>query len=96
MIVKNNLSLGYDLSDNVIITIPKSYIRNIEQNILLKSIEKLIESATKKINRSEGRSGDSAADVADMNAAEINAPVFTAVAVSTKGFKFDRNEANER
>ncbi len=66
MIVKNNLSLGYDLSDNVIITIPKSYIRNIEQNILLKSIEKLIESATKKINRSEGWSGDSAADVAGM------------------------------
>jgi hypothetical protein len=64
MIVKNNLSLGYDLSDNVIITIPKSYIRNIEQNILLKSIEKLIESATRKINRSEGWIGDSAADIA--------------------------------
>jgi len=49
MIIKDNFNLSYDLSGNLVLTIPKFYIRNTERNILLKSVERLIRSATEKI-----------------------------------------------
>lgn len=63
MIVKDNFNLSFDLSGNLLLTIPKSYLQNTDQETLLKSVERLIISAKKKINFSNDWKGDSAADV---------------------------------
>jgi len=72
MIVKNNFSLSYDLSGNLIITVPKSYIQNTGKNVLLKSLERLISSAAEKINLPDGWKGDSAADVVGICESDVN------------------------
>jgi len=55
--------VSYDLSGNLVLTIPKFYIRNTERNILLKSVERLIRSETEKISLSGDWNGDPAADI---------------------------------
>ncbi|MBF0228538.1 MAG: hypothetical protein HQK63_02930 [Desulfamplus sp.] len=73
MILKDNLNITYDLSGNLILTIPKFYINNIDQNILLKSVERLIRSATDKITiSSNGWQGDSAADIVGICKSDVN------------------------
>ncbi|MCP4344254.1 MAG: hypothetical protein GY795_01850 [Desulfobacterales bacterium] len=72
MMIKDNFNLSYDLSGNLIITIPKVYIQNTEQNILLKSVERLINSEIRKINISGDWSGDSAADIAGICESDVN------------------------
>ena len=72
MMIKDNFSLSYDLSGNLLLTIPKSYIQNTDQEILLKSVERLIRSATKKMNFSNDWKGDSAADVAGICESGVN------------------------
>ncbi|OQY57750.1 MAG: hypothetical protein B6245_15460 [Desulfobacteraceae bacterium 4572_88] len=64
MLIKNNFNLSYDLSGNLILTIPKPYIQNIELRTLLKSVESLIRSETEKATPTAGWKGDLAADVA--------------------------------
>jgi hypothetical protein len=61
--IANSLSLTYDLSGNMIITVPKSYLQDSGQKILLKSLEKIISSAVKKTDVSEDWDNDPAADV---------------------------------
>jgi hypothetical protein len=63
MIIKDNFSLNYDLSGNLILTIPKLYIQNTDRNILLKSVERLIMSATEKTSFLDDWNGDPAADI---------------------------------
>ena len=63
MLIKDNFNLSYDLSGNLIITIPKAYIRNTGQEILLKSVQRMIDSAIRKEKISESWNGDPAADV---------------------------------
>jgi hypothetical protein len=72
MMITDNLGLNYDVSGNLIITIPKSYIQNTEQDIFLKSINQLISLAIKKENIAEGWLGDSAADVVGICKSDIN------------------------
>ncbi len=72
MMITDNLNLNYDLSGNLIITIPKSYIQNTEEEILLKSIEKLINLAMKEVNSEEGWIGDSAVDVVGICKSNVN------------------------
>jgi len=74
MIITDNLHLSYDLSGNLIITIPKSYVQNseTEREILLKAIAKLINLASRKVNRSEEWKGDSASDVIGICKSNIN------------------------
>ncbi len=63
MLIRDSFNLSYDLSGNMILTIPKAYIQNTKQDILLKSVERLIKSATKEINSSNDWNGDPAIDV---------------------------------
>lgn len=63
MIINDNFNLSFDLSGNLLLTIPKSYLQNADQETLLKSVERLIRTAREKINFSNDWSGDSAADV---------------------------------
>ncbi len=63
MIIKDNFSLSYDLSGNLVLTIPKLYIQNTDRNILFKSIERLIISATEKTSFSDDWNGDPATDI---------------------------------
>jgi len=72
MIIKDNFSLSYDLSGNVIITIPKSYLQHTAYEVLLKSVVKMIDSAIKDMNNSADWDGDSAADVAGICESDIN------------------------
>lgn len=70
--IKDNFNLSYDLSGNLVLTIPKSYMQNTDRNILLKSIEKLIRSATEKVNLPNEWKGDSAADVVGICQSDVN------------------------
>jgi len=72
MIIKDNFNLSYDLSGNLVLTIPKFYIRNTERNILLKSVERLIRSATEKISLSGDWNGDPAADIVGICESDVN------------------------
>ncbi len=63
MLIKDNFNLSYDLSGNLIITIPKAYIRNTGQKMLLKSVQRMIDSAIRKEKISESWNGDPAADI---------------------------------
>lgn len=72
MIVKDNFNLSFDLSGNLLLTIPKSYLQNADQETLLKSVERLIRSAKKKINFSSEWSGDSAVDVVGICESNMN------------------------
>ncbi len=72
MIIKNNFNLSYDLSGNLVLTIPKFYIRNTDQNVLLKSVERLIRSATEKTTLSSNWKGDSAADIVGICESDVN------------------------
>lgn len=63
MLIKDNFNLSYDLSGNLIITIPKAYIRNTGQKMLLKSVQRMIDSAIRKEKISESWNEDPAADV---------------------------------
>ncbi|MGR0482770.1 MAG: hypothetical protein ACTFAL_15585 [Candidatus Electronema sp. V4] len=72
MIVKENFNLSFDLSGNMLLTIPKSYLQNADQETLLKSVEGLIRSAIKKINFSSDWNGDSAADVVEICESSAN------------------------
>ncbi len=72
MIIKENCNLSFDLSGNLLLTIPKSYLQNVEQEVLLKSVERLINSAKKKITSSNDWNGDSAADIVGICASSTN------------------------
>jgi hypothetical protein len=63
MIVEDNFNLSFDLSGNLLLTIPKSYFQNADQQTLLNAVERLIKSAKEKIIFSDDWSSDSAADV---------------------------------
>jgi hypothetical protein len=63
MMVKENFNLSFDLSGNLLLTIPKSFFQNADQQTLLKAVERLITSAKEKINFLDDWSNDSAADV---------------------------------
>ncbi len=70
MFAKNNIHLNHDSSGDLIITIPKSYSKNIEQERLLKTIELLITSP-KKNNIIQGDwNEDSAVDVVGIGESE--------------------------
>ncbi|MGR0482780.1 MAG: hypothetical protein ACTFAL_15640 [Candidatus Electronema sp. V4] len=70
--IKDNFNLSFDLSGNLLLTIPKSYLQNADQKTLLKSVERLIRSARKKINFSSDWNGDSAADVVGICESNMN------------------------
>ncbi|MBF0121688.1 MAG: hypothetical protein HQK79_22890 [Desulfobacterales bacterium] len=72
MMIKDNFNLSYDLSGNLILTIPKSYFQNTEQKTLLKSVARLIRSETKKINISADWNGDSATDIVGICASDLS------------------------
>lgn len=72
MLIKSNFNLSYDLSGNLILTIPKPYIQNIEMRTLLKSVENLIRSETEKADPTAGWKGDSAANVAGICGSDVN------------------------
>ena len=61
--IKDNLNVTYDLSGNLLLTIPKSYIQNADQDTLLQSVERLLKSAKKKVTSQNNWKGDSAADI---------------------------------
>lgn len=61
--IANSITMGYDLSGNMIITVPKSYLQNAGEKILLKSLEKIISSEVQKTDASEDWNNDPAADV---------------------------------
>ncbi len=63
MLIKDNFNLSYDLSGNLIITTPKSYIRNTGQEMLFKSVRRMLDSAIRKQDISESWNGDPAADI---------------------------------
>ena len=54
------------------IHISKFYIRNTDQNVLLKSVERLIRSATEKTTLSSNWKGDSAADIVGICESDVN------------------------
>lgn len=72
MIIKDNFNLSYDLSGNPVLTIPKFHIRNTDRNILLKSVERLIISATEKMTFSDDRDGYPAADIVGICKSDVN------------------------
>lgn len=72
MIIKDNFNLSFDLSGNLLLTIPKSYLQNADQETLLKSVERLIKSAKKKIHFANDWSNDSAADVVGICESNMN------------------------
>ncbi len=72
MIIKDNFNLSYDLSGNLVLTIPKFHIRNTDRNILLKSVERLIRSATEKMTFSDDWDGDPAADIVGICRSDVN------------------------
>jgi hypothetical protein len=72
MIVKENFNLSFDLSGNLMLTIPKSYFQNTDQQTLLKAVERLIESAKEKIIFSDDWSSDSATDVVGICESNMN------------------------
>jgi hypothetical protein len=61
--IKDNFNVAYDLSGNLLLTIPKSYIQNADQDTLLQSVERLLKSAKKKVTSQNNWKGDSAADI---------------------------------
>ncbi|MCI5130511.1 MAG: hypothetical protein D3904_03075 [Candidatus Electrothrix sp. EH2] len=61
--IKDNLNIAYDLSGNLLLTIPKSYIQNADQDTLLQSVERLLKSAKKKVAAQNNWKGDSAAEI---------------------------------
>lgn len=61
--IKDNFNVAYDLSGNLLLTIPKSYIQNADQDTLLRSVERLLKSAKKKVTSRNNWQGDSAADI---------------------------------
>ena len=72
MMIKDNFNLSYDLSGNLVLTIPKSYIHNTDQNILLESVERLIRSVTEKLTISNNWKGDSAEFVVGICKSDVN------------------------
>jgi hypothetical protein len=72
MMVKDNFNLSFDMSGNLLLTIPKSYFQNADQQTLLKAVERLIKSAKEKINFSDDWSNDSAADVVGICESSMN------------------------
>ena len=72
MVIKNNFNLSYDLSGNLVLTIPKFYIQNTERNVLFKSIERLIISATEKRTFSDNWNGDSASEIVGICKSDVD------------------------
>lgn len=72
MVIKNNFNLSYDLSGNLVLTIPKMYIQNTELRMLLKSVESLIRSEIMKTDVTADWQRDSAADVVGICKSDVN------------------------
>ena len=72
IMIKDNFNLSFDLSGNLLLTIPKSYFQNADQQTLLKAVERLIKSAKEKIIFPDDWSSDSAADVVGICESNMN------------------------
>lgn len=72
MIIQDNFTLNYDLSGNLVLTIPKSYLRNTEQERLLETVEKVLKSESEKIRSVASWEEDPALDIVGMGQSNMN------------------------
>jgi hypothetical protein len=72
MIINDNFGISYDLSGNLVITIPKSSFQSLNLSFILESVEKKIKLAIKTVYKSEGWKNDSASDLVGICKSEIH------------------------
>jgi len=71
MIINDNFGISYDLSGNLVITIPKSSFQSINLSFILESVEKMIKSAIKSACKTDWKN-DSASDIVGICKSEIH------------------------
>ncbi len=72
MIIQDHLHVSYDMSGNVIITIPKVYFQDTEKRVLLQSIDQLIQVEKNTMNRPNTWSNDSASALVGIGQSDIS------------------------
>ena len=72
MIINDNFGIRYDLSGNLVITIPKSSFQNLNLSFILESVEKMIKLAIKTVCKPDGWKNDSASDLVGICKSDIH------------------------